>query len=149
GIADAVIAGGSDALTEEIFAGFHNLGLLSPAKCAPFSEPPRTTLGEGAGFVVLERGDRALRRGASPIARISGYGPSCDAYHAAPPDPTGAGVSRAARAALAAAGLAPADIDYINAHGTGTEANDPAEWRGILAVLGDRARAVPVSATKS
>lgn len=148
GVADIVIAGGSDALTEEIFAGFHNLGLLSPDKCAPFSEPPGTTLGEGAGFLVLERreGDD---RGLSPIGWVSGYGLSCDAHHATSPDPTGAGVARAARAALADAGLAAEDIDYVNAHGTGTEANDPAEWRGITAVLGERAARVPVSATKS
>jgi 3-oxoacyl-[acyl-carrier-protein] synthase II len=145
GVADVVIAGGSDALTEEIFAGFHNLGLLSPDKCAPFSEPPGTTLGEGAGFVVLEREER----GGTTLGWVSGYGLSCDAHHATSPDPTGAGVARAARAALADAGLTAADVDYVNAHGTGTENNDPAEWRGILAVLGERASRVPVSATKS
>jgi len=149
GVADVVIAGGSDALTEEIFAGFHNLGLLTPAKCAPFSDPPGTTLGEGAGFLVLERGDDAARRGAAPVAWVSGYGLSCDAYHATSPDPTGSGMGRAARGALADAGLDAADIDYVNAHGTGTEANDPAEWRGILLALGERASTLPVSSTKS
>jgi 3-oxoacyl-[acyl-carrier-protein] synthase II len=149
GVADVVIAGGSDALTEEIFAGFHNLGLLTPGKCAPFSEPPGTTLGEGAGFLVLERAEHAAARGAAPIAWVSGHGLSCDAYHATSPDPTGSGIARAARAALADAGLSPADVDYVNAHGTGTEANDPAEWRGLCHVLGERAAAVPVSATKS
>lgn len=149
GAADVVVAGGSDALTEEIFAGFHNLGLLSPAKCAPFSDPPGTTLGEGAGFVILERASHAAKRGVAPLAWLSGMGLSCDAYHATSPDPTGAGVARAASAALADAGLSAADIDYVNAHGTGTEANDPAEWRGIQGALGERARSVPVSATKS
>lgn len=149
GIADVVVAGGADALTEEIFAGFHNLGLLSPDRCAPFSEPSGTTLGEGAGFLVLERAEDAARRGAAAAGWISGYGLSCDAYHATSPDPTGSGVARASRAALADAGLSAADIDYVSAHGTGTETNDPAEWRGISAVLGERAARVPVSATKS
>ncbi len=149
GVCDVAIAGGSDALTGEIFAGFHNLGLLAPDRCAPFSEPPGTTLGEGAGFLVLERAEHASRRGAAPIGWVSGMGLSCDAYHATSPDPAGTGIARAARAALADAGLTAADIDYVNAHGTGTEANDPAEWRGLAAVLGDRAQVVPVSATKS
>lgn len=149
GAADVVIAGGADALTGEIFAGFHNLGLLSPDRCAPFSEPPGTTLGEGAGFLVLERAEDAAARGAAPLAWVSGYGLSCDAHHATSPDPTGAGVARAARAALADAGITAADIDYVNAHGTGTETNDPAEWCGITSVLGERAASVPVSATKS
>ena len=149
GLADVAIAGGADALTGEIFAGFHNLGLLAPDRCAPFSSPPGTTLGEGAGFLVLERADHAARRGASPVAWVSGMGLSCDAYHATSPDPAGGGIARAARAALADAGLSANDIDYVNAHGTGTEANDPAEWRGLSQVLGDRAASVPVSATKS
>ena len=149
GLADVVIAGGADALTEEIFAGFHNLGLLSPAKCAPFSEPPGTTLGEGAGFLVLERAGTASRHETPPLGWISGYGLSCDAHHATSPDPTGAGVARAVRAALADAGIGAADVDYVNAHGTGTEANDPAEWSGILAALGERARSLSVSSTKS
>lgn len=149
GACDVAVAGGSDALTGEIFAGFHNLGLLAPDRCAPFSEPPGTTLGEGAGFLVLERAEHASRRGAAPLGWVSGMGLSCDAYHATSPDPAGGGIARAARAALADAGLAAADIDYVNAHGTGTEANDPAEWRGLVAVLGDRAQAIPVSATKS
>lgn len=149
GAADVVIAGGADALTEEIFAGFHNLGLLAPDKCAPFSEPPGTSLGEGAGFLVLERGEDAAKRGASPVGWVSGYGLSCDAYHATSPDPSGAGVARAARAALADAGLSASDINYVNAHGTGTETNDPAEWRAISTLLGERSLRVPVSATKS
>ncbi|MEZ4295571.1 MAG: beta-ketoacyl-[acyl-carrier-protein] synthase family protein [Polyangiaceae bacterium] len=150
--ADVVLAGGADALTEEIFAGFHNLGLLTPDKCAPFSDTTGTTLGEGAGFVVLEREDGPPLRGAGDVERlgwVSGYGLSCDAYHATSPDATGAGVARASRGALSDAGLSPDDIDYVNAHGTGTLANDPAEWRGIVAVLGERAAKVPVSATKS
>lgn len=138
GAADVVIAGGTDVLTPLVHAGFSALGVLGEGKCAPFSEPPGTTLGEGAGFVVLGTGDGALH--------VTGYGLSTDAFHDTGPDPTGAGVVRAIRAALAHADVAPEAVDYVNAHGTGTRANDPAEWRAIKQVLGPR---VPVSASKS
>jgi 3-oxoacyl-[acyl-carrier-protein] synthase II len=149
GLADVVIAGGTDSLTPEIFAGFDALGLLAPDRCAPFSMPTGTTLGEGAGFVVLERRERAKGRGVAALALVSGSGLTCDAFHATSPDPTGGGVARAVRAALSDAGLEPADIDYVNMHGTGTEANDPAEWRAIETVFGDLAASLAVSATKS
>lgn len=149
GAADLVVAGGSDALTPEIFAGFHALGLLSADKCAPFSHPAGTTLGEGAGFLVLERTSDARARGAAPIAALLGYGLSADAYHATTPDPSGLGVARAVRGALADAGIEPAEVDYVNAHGTGTPANDPAEWRALELVFGERAARLPVSSTKS
>lgn len=134
--ADLVIAGGTDVLTPLVHAGFAALGVLAEGKCAPFSDPPGTTLGEGAGFLVLGHGDAALH--------VTGYGISTDAFHDTGPDPTGAGVVRALRSALAHAGVARAD--YVNAHGTGTRANDPAEWRAIKHVLGAN---VPVSASKS
>ncbi|MBK8254261.1 MAG: hypothetical protein IPK82_16535 [Polyangiaceae bacterium] len=149
GVADVVIAGGADALTEEIFAGFHNLGLLNPQKCAPFSSPPGTTLGEGAGFLVLERAENAQKQGKTIWGWVSGMGLSCDAYHATSPDASGSGVARAARAAVRDAGLTPLDINYVNAHGTGTEANDPAEWRGIVSVFGAASDKLTVSASKS
>jgi 3-oxoacyl-[acyl-carrier-protein] synthase II len=149
GVADVVLAGGADTLTPEIFAGFHALGLLSAAPCAPFSHPPGTTLGEGAGFLVLERADEARARGALPLAALLGYGLSADAYHPTTPDPTGAGVARALRGALDDAGVTPEEIDYLNAHGTGTPANDPAEWRAVEIVFGDGAARLPVSSTKS
>jgi 3-oxoacyl-[acyl-carrier-protein] synthase II len=149
GIADLVLAGGADTLTPDIFAGFSALGLLSAEKCAPFSAPPGTTLGEGAGFLALERASSAERRGAPALGALLGYGLSADAYHATAPDPSGAGVARAIRGALEHAGLDPAAIDYVNAHGTGTQANDPAEWRALQIVFGDRARRLPVSSTKS
>ncbi|WP_437993949.1 beta-ketoacyl synthase N-terminal-like domain-containing protein [Sorangium sp. So ce145] len=148
GAADVVLAGGTDALTPDLFAGFHALGLLSGDKCAPFSHPAGTTVGEGAGLLLLEREHRAIARGARPIARLLGYGLSADAYHATTPDPTGSGVARAIRGALGDAGIAPDDVDYFNAHGTGTLANDPAEWRAIELVFGERARRLPVSSTK-
>ncbi|MDP1827745.1 MAG: beta-ketoacyl-[acyl-carrier-protein] synthase family protein [Archangium sp.] len=149
GLADLVVAGGADVLCPEIFAGFHALGLLSPTKCSPFSEAVGTTLGEGAGFLVLERERDATARGAPFIACFSGYGLSGDGYHATSPEPSGAGVARALRGALDDAGLAAADVGYVNAHGTGTAANDPAEWQAISQVFGERVAQLPVSSTKS
>ncbi len=148
GMADVVLAGGSDVLSPELFAGFHALGVLSLQKCAPFSVPSGATLGEGAGFLVLERASDVKARGHEPIAVLLGYGLSCDAYHETSPDPTGAGVARAARGALADAGIGPEKIDYVNAHGTGTVANDPAEWRALCAVFGARAQTLPISSSK-
>ncbi len=149
GEADLVVAGGADVLTAEVFAGFHALGLLSREKCAPWSEPYGTTLGEGAGFLVLESEVQARGRGVRPRAFLHGFGLSSDAYHATSPDPAGAGVARAMRAALDDAGLTPDAIGYVNAHGTGTQANDIAEWKAIRAVFGPRAETLPVSATKT
>jgi 3-oxoacyl-[acyl-carrier-protein] synthase II len=146
--ADVVLAGGADVLSPEVFAGFHALGVLTPDACAPFSLPFGTTLGEGAGFLVLERGTDARRRGAAVFVNLAGFGLSGDAYHETSPDPKGAGVERAIRAALGDAALGAVDIGYVNAHGSGTEANDPAEWRGIQRALGHHAGDIPVSSTK-
>lgn len=149
GMADIVIAGGSDALTPIMVAGFQSLGVLSAEKCAPFSHPFGTTLGEGAAFLVLESEETARRRHAPVTAWLSGYGLSGDAYHETSPDPTGSGVARALRAALRQAGLGPKAIGYVNAHGTGTLANDQAEWRAMEDVFGDQANSLPVSSSKS
>jgi len=146
--ADVVVAGGADVLTPEVFAGFHALGVLSRTRCAPFSTPSGTTLGEGAGFVVLERTTHARARGARVRAIFSGYGLSADAWHETSPDPKGAGIERAFRSALADADADAATVGYVNAHGSGTEANDSAEWLGISRALGPRAAEVPVSSTK-
>jgi 3-oxoacyl-[acyl-carrier-protein] synthase II len=150
GAADAVLAGGSDVLSDDLFAGFHALGVLGSKPCAPFGLPTGTTLGEGAGFLVLEREKEAAARGAEILAWVLGYGLACDAYHPTSPDPSGAGIARAVRAALADAGVSPRDVGYVNAHGTGTDANDAAEVMGILAALGPGAeRGLPISASKS
>jgi 3-oxoacyl-[acyl-carrier-protein] synthase II len=149
GDADVVIAGGADALWPEVFAGFDTVGVLSPGKCAPFSEPIGATLGEGAGFLVLEPLAAARARGARPLASVLGYGLSADAFHETAPDPTGSGIARALRSALGDAGLASSDVDYVNAHGTGTAANDPAECRALADVLGHALERIPVSSTKS
>jgi 3-oxoacyl-[acyl-carrier-protein] synthase II len=148
GAADVMIAGGADVLTPEVFAGFHALGVLTADKCAPFSYPVGTTLGEGAGFVILERGDLARERGAERTVSLAGFGLSGDAYHETSPEPRGAGVERAIRLALADAEVSPAEIGYVNAHGSGTMANDASEWQGIQRGLGARARSVPVSSSK-
>lgn len=149
GAADVVIAGGADVLTPLVLAGFTALGVLTPDKRAPFSEPAGTTLGEGAGFLVLERRADARARGATAAFAVLGYGLSADGFHDTGPDPTGAGVARAIRAALDHAGVTPDQVDYVNAHGTGTRANDPAEWRALQPVFGRRAEALPIRASKS
>lgn len=146
GAADVLLAGGTDVLTPELFAAFHALGVLGNAPSAPFSLPEGMTLGEGAGFVVLERVEHARRRGAVPVAFLLGYGLAADAYHPTTPDPTGSGVARALRSALRDARVRADEVGYVNAHATGTAANDPAEWAGISSVLGG---GVPVSGSKS
>jgi len=138
---DRVIAGGADALIPALFGGFDALGVLSEEPCGPFSQTYGTVVGEGAGFVVLERAP------AKPLAWLSGFGLSNDAWHESSPDPSGAGLANAARGALAHAGLAPEQIDYVNAHGTGTEANDAAETRALREVFGETLP--PVSSTKA
>lgn len=145
---DVVLAGGADVLSERVFAGFHALGVLSRNRCAPFSLPFGTTLGEGAGFLVLEGADRARSRGVEPLVAISGYGLSGDGYHETSPEPRGTGVERALRAALVDAGLDGSQLGYVNAHGSGTAANDPAEWQGIQRGLAGGDTTVPVSSSK-
>ncbi len=106
-------------------------------------------MGEGGGALVLEERDRALARGATILAEVIGYGMSADAYHITLPRPGGTGAARAMTAAMADAGIAPADVAYINAHGTSTEANDATETAAIKLALGEDAYRVPVSSTKS
>ncbi|MFO0546950.1 MAG: beta-ketoacyl-[acyl-carrier-protein] synthase family protein [Polyangiaceae bacterium] len=151
GVADVVLAGGTDELVAELVAGFASLGVVSVAPCAPFSEPFGTTIGEGAGFAVVESLEHfeVRRPGVSPIAHVGGYAISADAHHATSPDPTGAGVRRAIVGALADAALEPAAIDYVNVHGTGTAANDPAEYRAVEATLGAAGKLPWISASKS
>jgi 3-oxoacyl-[acyl-carrier-protein] synthase II len=146
GDADVVVAGGVEALLDAMFAGFAALGVLSAEKCAPFGEDAGTTLGEGAGFLVIER--QGARPGQRVRASLLGAGLSSDAYHETSPDPRGEGIARAMTACLADAGVAPGEVGYVNAHATGTAANDGAEWRGVQRALGARAGAIPVSGSK-
>ncbi len=144
---ELVIAGGADAFSLHTYAGFYALGAMAEAPCAPFSAEIGVTFGEGAGFVVLEPMDRAAARGAKVYGELLGYGASGDGHHITAPHPTGEGLQRAMRQALANAGLEVGDVDYINAHGTGTRDNDSAESLAIRGLYGDSAP--PVSSTKS
>ena len=149
GVVEFVLAGGVDILSAEVFAGFHSLGLLSKHPCAPFSTNIGTTLGEGAAFMLLESEDSAKERGVAPLAEFMGSGFSADAYHDTTPIPSGLGMAKALTAAVGNAGLEPEEIDYLNAHGTGTAANDASEWRAIQQVFGAAANQLPVSSSKS
>jgi 3-oxoacyl-[acyl-carrier-protein] synthase II len=157
GDADIVITGGSEAtVTPMAIGGFANMKALSERNDAPetASRPFDQTrdgfvMGEGAGVVVLEDYEHAKKRGAHIYAEIVGYGATGDAYHLTAPAPDGEGAQRAMRRAMADAKLKPEDIDYINAHGTSTPANDLNETKAIKAVFGDVAPEVNVSSTKS
>lgn len=151
GAADLGLAGGYDTLTRFIQLGFDSLGALSPKTCTPFDRNRSGFfIGDAAGMLVLESLESARRRGARIRAEILGYGESLDAHHPTHPDPEGKGIARAIRQALEMGGVPAAEVDYVNAHGTGTPANDAAEAKGILLALGDEAgRRVPVSSTKA
>jgi 3-oxoacyl-[acyl-carrier-protein] synthase II len=144
---DVAIAGGSDALCRLTYSGFNVLQAVDPEPCSPFGAQRKgITLGEGAGYLVLERWDDAVARGATILAELSGYGASCDAHHPTAPAEDGRGAEAAMRGALSEGRLTPANVDYVNAHGTGTTLNDSAETRAIIAALG---MGVPVSSSKS
>jgi 3-oxoacyl-[acyl-carrier-protein] synthase II len=152
GVADAVVTGGSEAaLTPLSKAAFAALDALSPTGVSrPFdAERDGFVMGEGAAVLVLEDADKARERGATILATVRGYGASSDAHHLTAPHAEGIGAAQAMTQALETAGLTPADVDYVNAHGTSTPLNDRAETLAIKAALGDRAAEVPVSSTKS
>lgn len=146
GAADAVVVGGVDPLALLPFGGFAGLGSLAAEPCRPYTKSDGLTLGEGAGFLVLERHQAARQRGAPILAEVAGYGLSADAYHATAPDPRGRGALAAMESALRMSQLAAADVDYINGHGTGTPANDGVERR-IVGHFSERM--IPISSTKS
>jgi 3-oxoacyl-[acyl-carrier-protein] synthase II len=157
GDADVMITGGSEAtVTPMAIGGFANMKALSERNDAPetASRPFDKTrdgfvMGEGSGVVVLEDYEHAKQRGAHIYAEIVGYGATGDAYHLTAPAPDGEGAQRAMRRAMADATLRAEDVDYINAHGTSTPANDLNETKAIKAVFGDVADDVNVSSTKS
>jgi 3-oxoacyl-[acyl-carrier-protein] synthase II len=156
GDADVMICGGSEAaVTPMAIAGFANMKALSERNDSPetASRPFDATrdgfvMGEGAAVVILEELEHAKARGATIYAEVAGYGATGDAYHLTAPAPDGEGAQRAMRRALSDAGLQPADVQYINAHGTSTPANDLNETRAIKAVFGDAAAGLNVSSTK-
>jgi 3-oxoacyl-[acyl-carrier-protein] synthase II len=157
GDADMMITGGSEAtVTPMAIGGFANMKALSERNESPAtaSRPFDATrdgfvMGEGAGIVILEELEHAKARGAKILGEIVGYGATGDAHHLTAPAPEGEGAQRAMRRAMKDAGIAPADIDYINAHGTSTPANDLNETKAIKAVFGDAAKKINVSSTKS
>ena len=153
GYQDVMLAGGAEAaITPFAIGGFQALTALSttedPARASiPFDKDRNGfVMGEGAGILVLESLEHAQKRGATILAEIVGYGNTCDAYHMTSPHPEGMGAIKAMKLAISEAGLEPTDIDYINAHGTSTPANEKGESQAIVAVFG---KETPVSSTKS
>jgi 3-oxoacyl-[acyl-carrier-protein] synthase II len=149
GEVDAVLAGGSDGLCRLTLSGFNAIAALDPDACRPFDRRRKgTNLGEGAGFVVLEREDAARARGASPVAELAGWALGSEAHHITNPAPDGATVASLIERALQRAGLSPREVDYVNAHGTGTVANDRMEGAALARALGEELPRVPVSSSK-
>ena len=149
GVVDVALAGGTEApLVYGILKAWDALRVLAPDTCRPFDRDRKgLVLAEGAGIAVLERADHARARGAEILAEVAGFGMSADAADLVAP--TVEGPVRAVRACLADAGMTPEDIDYVNAHGTGTAANDITEIEIIKTVFGEHARALSISSTKS
>ncbi|MGI6736135.1 MAG: beta-ketoacyl-ACP synthase II [Anaerovoracaceae bacterium] len=154
GYSDVIIAGGAEAAFAPIcFAGFENMTATTKRtdrdRCStPFDkERDGFVMGEGAAYFILEDLEHAKARGAEILGEVAGYGSTSDAYHITSPDPEGAGCARAMQLALEDAGLQPDDIDYINAHGTGTPLNDLYETRSMKMVFGEHTE-IPISSTK-
>ncbi|MDO4635637.1 MAG: beta-ketoacyl-ACP synthase II [Streptococcus sp.] len=153
GFQDVVLAGGAEATINEIgIGGFNALTALSttedPTRSSiPFDKDRNGfVMGEGAAVLVLESLEHAKKRGATILAEVVGYGNTCDAYHQTSPSPDGSGAVKAIRLALKEAEISPDEVDYVNAHGTSTQANEKGESQAIVAALG---KDVPVSSTKS
>ncbi len=148
GRADVVVTGAAELIQQLQFSGFVRLAAMATERCQPFDlNRQGLLLGEGAGLLVLESEAHAVRRGARPQAEVGGYGLSCDAYHITRPHPLAAGSIAAMRAAIERSGLSPEDVDFVNAHGTGTRHNDAAEAKVVHDVFGERR--VPISSMKS
>ncbi len=148
GLLDRVVAGGTDALTKFTLNGFNSLQILDKEPCKPFDEHRKgLNLGEGAGFVVLESEVLARKNPERILGILSGYGNTNDAYHQTASSPDGKGAGLAIEKALAVAGLSTSQIDYINAHGTGTENNDVSEGLALERVFGGKLP--PFSSTKA
>jgi len=149
GVANCVLAGGYEALTELIYVGFDCLQAMTPDHCRPFDTRRNgLMLGEAAAFLVLESEDSARRRGAEILCEAAGYGHGTDLHHLTQPNPSGSTLARAARMALADAGLRPGDVGYLNAHGTATPLNDASECAAFVEIFG-KDRTVRISSTKA
>ncbi len=150
GQAERVLAGGFDALCHMVFAGFDSLQALSPTCCRPFEiDRDGLSLGEGAALLALETLRGAQQRGARILGELAGYGTVTDMYHLTQPHPEGEAAATAMSLACQSARLTPREIDYLNAHGTGTSLNDRAEALGIMRWAGKRAATLAVSSTKA
>lgn len=148
GRADIVVAGGCECLTKFHLNGFNSLMILDKEPCRPFDETRAgLNLGEGAAYIVLESMESAKARGKKPVALLGGTGNACDAFHQTASSPNGEGAYLSMNKALKDAGLQPQDIDYINAHGTGTPNNDASESAAMKRLFGEYLP--PVSSTKS
>jgi 3-oxoacyl-[acyl-carrier-protein] synthase II len=150
GQAERILTGGYDALNQLVFSGFDSLQTLSPTLCRPFDAGrDGLSLGEGAAILTLETLDLARQRGADILGEIIGYGTTIDQHHLTQPHPQGDAALAAMTLACETARVAPEDVDYVNAHGTGTVLNDGAEAVAIQRWAGDRAATLPVSSTKA
>jgi len=150
GDCDAVLALGTDELGRFTYTGFHALRAMDPVPCKPFDRNRAgLTMGEGAGCLVLQRARDAKRSGAHVRGWVCGVGLACDAHHLTAPDPEGRGAARALGLALAAAKLEPAQVGFVNAHGTGTQLNDAAEVASLERALGARVVDCPVHSIKA
>ncbi len=147
---DAVVAGGTDGLCRLTLSGFNALSAIDPEPCRPFDANRRgLNLGEGAGFLVLERASFAKKRGRTPIAELAGASLAAEAHHITNPESEGKTAARVMREALERANVMPADVDYVNAHGTGTPLNDVMESKAIASVMGAETERVWVSSCKA
>jgi 3-oxoacyl-[acyl-carrier-protein] synthase II len=150
GVADVMLAGGADTFTRSLFCGFARMSALSKTVCRPFDKGrDGVSFGEGAGMLVLEELEHAKARGATLLAEVLGYGLSNDAHHVTAPEPNGAGFVRAIEQALLSSGTSADRVDYVCAHGTGTQYNDQGEVRAVKTVFGERAARIPISSIKS
>lgn len=149
GVADAFIVGGADAFAAVPYSGFIALHALDPSPCSPFNHSHGITLGEGSGALIVESYEHAAKRGAHIYCDILGAGISSDAHHITAPRPDGEGQMTAIRTALKNSGLTPADISYINAHGTGTPKNDEAEFLSLHTIFDGQNDDLSVSSTKA
>lgn len=148
GKADVIVTGAAEMLQELQFSGFVRLAAMAPDKCQPFDVNRQgLILGEGAGILVLESEAHAARRDARVLAEVGGHGMTCDAYHITRPHPEAAGSIGAMRQAIERSGIGPGEVDFVNAHGTGTRHNDTAESKVMREVFGERR--VPISSMKS
>ena len=148
GRADIVVAGGTECLSRYHVNGFNTLMILDREICKPFDrDRAGINLGEGAGYLVLESAESAKKRGVTPVGKVSGYSNVCDAFHPTASSPDGLGPYLAMKGAVENAGLNPEDIDYINAHGTGTPNNDLTEGLAAMRLFGDNVP--PISSLKA